>query len=496
MAIGVSFDRIMDIHPQEINPTSSKFRMSGLVLTESAVMGNDVKSFVTAAAVGKFFGTSSLEYSYASAYFAGWIGKSNTISNITFANYQPSGSSGMLRSGSVTSDDYNTIKAVGGALTLHISGKAVTETMDFSACNSLSDVATAIATAFSDVTCEYNGLIGTFILKTKTQGAEQSIGYADDGGVASALKLTENAGATASSGSAAKSVSDRMAEITNSFRGFASFTHIFDLSNDDMLALSKFAAQYGTGASVVYIAPVSDPSALIENSTTTFSYLVKHAGFACVQPVYIGGDYTIAALAMSYAPGLDFSKTNAAVPFAGISSNSVKANVLDNDSYDALKSNGYSCYASFSTANNNAPLFYDGSVTGDFENVDNLYEIIYMQDACQVAFMTFIQQHTTGIPVNARGDALIRSILTPVMVAMVNFGAILTGVAPDTDEMTQISPQVGNVDISATLEANGYYTYVAPLSAADRNNRKANIVIVYMKANKIQTLSLTLIAAA
>lgn len=495
MAVGVSFNRILDIHPEVVNSSSSHFRMSGLVLTESAVMGDDIQSFSNAAAVGKFFGTGSLEYSFAAAYFSGWIGKSNTISNITFANYQASGSPAFLRSSVFSTNDYASIKSVSGDLSLTINGKLETVHMDFSAANSMSDIAADIQTAFPDVTCEYNALIGILIIKTKQVGADQTLSVAD-GDVANALRISVSGGGIATSGSVAMSAADRIAKVTNTFRGFASFTHIFPLSNVDMLNLSKFASQYGTGASVVYIAPVSDNSALIPNNSATFSALVKQAGFGCTQSVWTGGDYTIAALAMSYAPGLDFTKDNAAVPFAGISSNSVAANVIDNDTYDALKSNGYNCYAQFATANDNAPLFYDGSVSGDFENVDNLYEIIYMQDACQLAFMTFIKNHTLGIPVNGRGDAIIRSILTPTFEQMVDFGAILTGISPDTDEMEQISPQVGNVDITQSLNANGYYIYVAPLSAANRSNRKASIVVVYMKANKIQTFSLTLIAVS
>ena len=495
MAVGVSFNRILDIHPEVVSSTSSQFRMSGLVLTASDIMGNDMRSFSNAAAVGKFFGTGSTEYNYAAAYFSGWIGKSNTISNITFANYRASGSAATLRSGVFTAADYASIKAISGDLSLTINGKAETVHMDFSAANSMSDIANDIQTAFPDVTCEYNALIGILIIKTKQVGADQTISVAS-GDVATALRISDSAGGIATSGSVAKSASDRLAEVTNTFRGFASFTHIFPLSNGDMLNLSKFASQYGTGASVVYIAPVSDSSALVPNNSATFSALVKQMGFGCTQSVWTGGDYTIAALAMSYAPGLDFTRANAAVPFAGISSNSVAANVIDNDTYDALKSNGYNCYAQFATANDNAPLFYDGSVSGDFENVDNLYEIIYLQDACQLAFLTFIKNHTQGIPVNSRGDSIIRSILTPTLEQMVTFGAILTGISPDTTEMDQISPQVGNVDITQSLNANGYYVYVAPLSAANRSNRKANIVIVYMKANKIQTFSLTLIAVS
>ena len=506
MTVSIPASAIVAVNPGVIGTGGSPLAMNGVFVDQSTTIPiGKVLSFSSLSAVQSYFGLSSTQAALAATYFLGNDNSTIKPGTVFFAPYAASTRAAWIMGG--TGLSLATVNALSaGTLTLSIDGTSkTTGSINLSGAASLSAAAGLIQTAlqavtgWTAITCTYNTTIGSFVITSGTSGASSSIGYAS-GTIATGLLLTQATGAVLSQGSAADTPATAMANVIANTTNWVSFATTFEPDTATKLLFAVWAN--AQNQRYVYIAWDSDATACTSSATSSFGYQVAALAYDGIFPVSGDPAYcidqgtTLAAAALSVAAFvmgtvacIDFSRRNGRITAAFKSQSGLQSTVANEQKADYLIANGYNFYGKYATANNGFTFLYNGAVTGKWKWLDAFVDQVYMNNQFQLALMSLLTG-VNSIPYNQAGYNLIRAALIDPINQMLNFGGIRAGITLSSQQAATLNMAAG-VDISASIEQDGWYLQILDPGAQARGLRQTPVInFWYTDGGSVQKITM------
>lgn len=479
------------VTPNVVTPAGTALDANGLVLTDNELIPvGQVAEFTNSASIAELLGTDAPEYKAAQLYFSGYSNSSVTPGKLMMSRVITAAVAGWLLSGSLKGVPIATLKAIpAGTITLDVDGAPVTSaSIDLSTATSYSDIATKVQTGIGPgVTVTWNSIAQRFLIKSATTGATSSVSAATAGALATGLKLTTATAATTSPGSAPVAMTAMMNSIVDQNQGWVLFSSLTELSDANKTELCAWASASNNRYGYV----VHDPSAtaLVPNNAACFNQAVVVAnGYENVFPVY--GTYLYAIPALAYAASLDFARTGGRVTYKFRDFPGLAPNVSDRTSYDALVSNGYNFYGSYSLNQTMARYTSDGAISGKFPWLDSWVSQVWMNANLVGAFVNLFQNNAS-YSFNQKGYSAVSAAVIDVANQGKNFGAIQTGVTLDAAQIAIINGTVGK-NIANTLYSEGWYLFIPTQTGAARLERDLKgVIFYYVDGGMIQSIDMS-----
>jgi hypothetical protein len=461
----------------------------GLVLThDPSVPTGQTLPFATANDVGTFFGFTSDEYlKAASVYFAGPTNATKAASSLLFAQYPTAAVGAFLRSARL-SMSLAALNLLTGTLAVTINGTLNTSaSINLSAATSFANAATIIAAAFTtpNFGVTYDAQRDAFLFTSTTAGSATTATYASTGTLATALKLTQAAGAVTSQGADPATPSALMSALLAADSTWSTFTSVFEPVTADKTSFSNWASQQNN--TLAYVGWDSDVNAKVNGSTTTWGYAVKQAADNGTVPIY--GDLTHAAFVMGYAASLDFNQFNGRSTLAFRSQAGLLPSVNNASDAQNLIANGYNFYGIYGVGSQQFNMMQPGSPSGIYKWLDSYLDQIWLRANLQLSQLNLLMS-VGNVPYNSDGYALVDAACADPIKAGLNFGAIRAGVQLSTSQAQQVNQATGQ-DAATVIQATGYFLQVNPASAAARAARQSPpITLYYTDGQSVQSLSM------
>lgn len=490
MTIPLSVD--FRITPNVVTPAGSALDANGLMLTDNELIPiGKVSEFTSASELATLLGTDASEYKAADLYFNGYDNSSVIPAKLMMSRVVEAEVAGWLLSGSLKGVPLSTLKAIpAGTITLDVDGVATTSTsIDLSTATSYTDIATKVQTGIgaSKVAVEWLPLASRFIIRSATTGADSAVSVATAGALSTGLKLTADTAATTSPGSDPVAMAAMMNEIINSNQNWALFSSLVELSDEDKTELCAWASS--SNSRFGYVVHDTSDTAIVANNAACFNQRVVVAnGYENVFPVY--GSYLYAVPPLAYAASLDFARTGGRVSYKFRDFPGLAPNVTDLTNYNALKSNGYNFYGSYSLNKTMARYTSDGSISGKFVWLDSWVSQVWMNANLVGAFAALFQNNQS-YAFNDGGYGSVSASVIDVAEQGKNFGAIRPGVVLDTAQLRIINNTVGK-DISSTLFSQGWFLFIPVQTGAARLERDLKgVIFYYVDGGLIQSITMS-----
>ncbi|CAI1839885.1 Protein of uncharacterised function (DUF3383) [Serratia grimesii] len=486
MAIPITKD--VRINPGVLAAGGTALDLNGLILTDSAYAPvGSVLTFSSDEYVAKYFGSASQEAAMATIYFAGYKNSTKQPGNLLYSQFNTEDISAFLRSASMADVTLAQLKLLTGTIILTVDGTPVTSTsISLSAATSFDNAATLIKTGIgSSVNVVWDTNTKAFIISSATDGDSSTITYAT-GTLSAGLRLTEAAGAVLSQGADTAVVADAFQKILAVSQEFALFTTSFICDQPQHLSFAAWtsAQNYRFG----YVAHDVSANAIVQDSTENLTYaLINTYSYGQTVPVY--GYQVHAASVLGYAAALDFDRAEGRVPFKFRSLDGLLAQVSDSSTYDVLIANGYNFYGAYSANNYSTKYWADGTITGDFKWLDSFcFQIWLNANLMQDAIEMF--QANRSYPYNNAMKAAVEASFADTIAQGVAFGGIRTGITLSGSQKSQIQNAVG-IDITSTLQAKGWYLFIADATPEQRAARTSpSMTFYYCDGGSLQKLTL------
>lgn len=488
MANSIPAKDIVNVIPGVVSAGGNGLDMIGLILTESerAPVGQ-VLRFPTARSVSEYFGPTSEEASAATVYFNGYIGATSIPAALLFAPHVMTARAGWLRGGALGLT-LAELQALTGTLTINFGGTPLTSAaINLSGATSFSNAATIIEAAFTspDFAVTYDSLIGSFLFTSTATGSAATIVYAT-GTLAATLKLTEATSAVLSPGQNVQTPAETMAGVIDQTQNFVSFTHLFELTDDEIVDFATWAGSQDDR--FLFAAWTNAPAAATNSDTTSPAIRIaalELSGTACIW----APTPDKAVFILGYAGSIDFNRDNGRTVAAFRRGSGLRADVRSQTVADNLLANGYSFYGSYATANDEFTWIYNGSVSGPFAFIDSYLNQIWMNNAFQLSLMNLLGQ-VGQIPYNDDGYEMIAAGITTDISNAVDFGAIRSGVVLSEAQKTIIIGIAGS-DISEILFTRGWELVIQDPGPAVRAERGSPIcTFFYTDGQSVQKIVL------
>ncbi|MEX3240530.1 DUF3383 domain-containing protein [Serratia quinivorans] len=486
MAIPITKD--VKINPGVLAAGGTALDLNGLILTDSAYAPvGSVLSFSSDEDVAKYFGSASQEAAMATIYFAGYKNSTKQPGNLLYSQFNTEDISAFLRSASMADVTLAQLKLLTGTIILTVDGTPVTSTsISLSAATSFDNAATLIKTGIGpSVNVVWDTNTKAFIISSATDGDSSTITYAT-GTLSAGLRLTAAAGAVLSQGADTAVVADAFQKILAVSQEFALFTTSFICEQEQHLAFAAWtsAQNYRFG----YVAHDVSANAIVQGSTDNLTYaLINTYSYGQTVPVY--GYQVHAASVLGYAAALDFDRAEGRVPFKFRSLDGLLAQVSDSSTYDVLIANGYNFYGAYSANNYSTKYWADGTITGDFKWLDSFCFQIWL-NANLMKDATEMLQANRSYPYNNAMKAAVEASFADTIAQGVAFGGIRTGITLSSSQKSQIQNAVG-MDISSTLQAKGWYLFIADAPPEQRAARTSpSMTFYYSDGGSLQKLTL------
>lgn len=460
---------IVSVNPAVLSGGGSALSLNAVFISKNSNLpsGRAVE-FSSADSVGEYFGISSDEYKAAQVYFSGYDNSTIKPGTLYFIAYNESTEGAFLLGSSLSSMKLSALKKITGKLDMTVNGSSISVDIDLSAVTSFSEAAQKIMEALpsSSVSAvEFDATLQAFKITSVNNGAESEISYAT-GSVAESLGLTESAGATISSGSAASTPASVMKSVTDSTLNWATFTTIFEPEVESKLAFAEWSNAQNNR--FMYVPWGIEKAAEQSGNTTCFGAQLKaakYSGVCC--PIY--GGLEKAAFVCGTAASIDFTERQGRITFAFKSQSGLSADVTDETVAENLKNNGYNFYGAWATANDRFLFLMPGAMSGDWDWMDTYVNQIYLNSQLQLALINMLVTNKS-VPYNATGVALQRAACADPIDAAVNFGSMQTGVELSEMQKATINNAAG-YDAAALINAQGYALYIGSATAQIRANR-------------------------
>lgn len=475
---------IVAVNPGVVGTGGNPLALNGVILTKNVLVPTaSVQPFASSDAVSAFFGPSSDEYALAQTYFLGFDNSTKKPGNLLFAPYVDTGGrAAWLQSGSLSAMTLTDLQALSGTVIVTVDGVSKTSSsISMATATSFSDAATKITAGFTGtpLTATWNAVTSKFILTSATSGASSTMTFAT-GTLSTSLKLTSATGAALSQGAVADTPATAMDSLKAKSQNWVDFMTMWEPVTADKTLFAVWTN--AQNQRYAYVAWDTDAQAIVANTTTAFGALAKSAAYDGV--VCVSGDAnaavaqgtTLAALARTLAvfvlgavASIDFAATNGRITAAFKSQAGMLPTVTDQQLATNLLANGYSFYGQYATANDQFVFLYNGQMSGKWKWLDTFVNQVYMNSQFQLADMTLLTS-IGSIPYNPEGYGLLRTSKLDVITAMLNFGAIRTGVQMSAQQKAVVN-QAAGLDISSILEQQGWYLQILDPGAQVRGNR-------------------------
>jgi hypothetical protein len=502
MTASIPASAIVSVVPSVLSAGGSALELIGLCLTSSTrVPIGQVLSFPSQAAVGTYFGPSSVQAQQATYYFGGFLGSNVLPGAMLFSQYNLSAVAGYLRGGNISGLTLTQLQALTGTLTITFAGTPLTSSsINLSSATSFSNAATIIQAGFTSppFAVTYDSVSGAFVFTSTSTGATETITYAT-GSLAAGLLLTQATGAVLSQGAAAAAApSAFMASIVAQTTNWATFFSDFDPDGGSGNTLKYEFAQWAGTTNGQFAYFVEDTDITPTESTDAASSLgqkIIAASVSGTMPVWVPSiPYGLAAFASGAVASIDFTETNGEATLAFKSQSGITPSVTNQTVAANLQANGYNWYGAYATANQGFNFFYPGSISGPYEWVDAYVGAIWLNSALQLALMELLT-NVKSIPYNAAGYALISAAMQDPINAALNFGLIDTGVTLSAAQIAEVNNAAG-VAIANTLQSQGYYLQIQTASAQTRGNRQSPpITFWYVQGGSVQSINVSSVEA-
>jgi hypothetical protein len=475
--------------------------------------------FSSAAAVGNYFGTSSVEYLRA-AYYFGFVSKNGTQpQKISFARWVSTAVAPRIFGypGTSAPQDYHNYTGITtGSFEITIGGVLLSLTnIDFSACTSLADVAAVLQTVirtgsgavFTSATVAYVATpgyapnTGVFEFTGGATGANTiSVGAGASGvdisqliGWFPAIVNTNGnilpavgSGAVFAPGSAVESITDTLevsAGLSNNFGSFA-FCPATPLTLDQNIE----AATWNYGLNVVYMFMVPCSAANVSAWSNDSTGLGGIGG--CGMTVSnVSGQYP-EMLPMMILAATNYNAQNAVQNYEFQLSSTLTPSVTDDttkQSYDAASVN---YMGQTQTAGQFISFYQQGVLFG--QSTDPLDMNVYaneewLKDAASVALMNLLIA-LPKISANAQGRAQILAALQSVINLALFNGAISVGKVLTSAQIAEITSITGDEQAYYQVQTDGYWVDCVMVPSGSPVIYTAVYTLVYSKDDVIRKI--------
>jgi len=493
--VAISFTRYVDINSALL----SAGNIPGAVLELRLITDNTltptqtILQFSSAAQVGEYYGTSSVEYSQASYYFSYQRPLFRTSpSTISFAFWPQVATVplifGTKSFGSII--DFNAINDGAFKLTLGTDTLDVTG-LDFTLAVSLADVADIVETAIQAASAlpVWAGaavLFGTdFELLGGIAGAAPVNVQSPDSGTDITALLGWTANAVYSYGAAALSLTDYLTQLTDVNDQFGSLAFTFEPTTDDNITAAEYFAQ-----NAYRFAVLTERTAATDVTTYTTALSGdegKNAAFT-LRDVNLTTEYPWLLPAAEVA-AINYDQSNSVTNFMFKYNGSTPLVTSDSDAnyYDNLRIN----YVGQTQKNGATINFYQrgyaiGTDDGSIIDLGVAYNEIWLNKSLSAALGNVLLDNPS-VPAQQRGIAIVTAALQGVIDQALTNGVISVGNIFSNAKKFQIASLTGVPDGWITVQTEGYYlkVYITEPSPEVFN---INYLLVYGKNNSVRKI--------
>lgn len=349
----------------------------------------------------------------------------------------------------------------------------------------------------------FDSLSGAFVIKSGVTGVPSAAAFAT-GTLAAPLFLTQATGAVLSQGAAAATPAGTLNSVYNVTQDWVTYTTLFDPDNGSGNTIKQAFAAWKNSRPSRFAYICEDPDVLARSQapqTSTLGSILGGNGDSGTCLISELSPLNYAAFIMGTAAAIDFQRTNGRTDFAfrsqaglvaDVTTEAAAVNLGGNPQVIGDFGNGYNYYGAVGAANAGFTWFQRGTVTGPFTWFDSYINQIQLNSSFQVALLN-LQANSLNIPFSQVGANLIEASMADPIQAGLNFGTF----APGDISSAQIVAvnQAAGADISASLQAQGYYLQVNQQPSTVRANRGPwQITFWYLDRGSVQAISVSSVA--
>lgn len=426
------------------------------------------------ASIGEYFGLTSDEYKFASKYFDFTTSANTQPKKLGFARYNEESLDSMLISGKGLS--LSTIQGItSGTLNISVGSDLIEKSaINLSSATSLSDVANALSTLFSDdgISAEYDSGNGRIVLVCNVEGS--SLSYAT-GTVAETLKLVEGEAILQEAQTELLSALETVSASASLSNNFFSFCFLDTLTVADITAIAEWTDN--------------------QNVKYMYSVLVNSTNYSAIQSAV--KDYNGVALTLDlheeqaeFAPmsafaAVDYKKPNSTMDIFYKQFNLTPSVTTDAERfiYDPLRIN---YYGSTQQAGQVVSFYQDGVLQGSIPSMTVYANEAWLKDS----FITDVLNLRLGLdslPANSTGKSLVLSALMNTVNQALSNGVVLAGKELDATQKAFITTITGDEDGWIAVQNAGYRlsAEIEKYEEYGMTKYKISFLFVYSKGDTI-----------
>lgn len=486
--MSINIDNLIVVNGTVIAPISTGFIPAGNFLTKNELIPWNpeqcVLSFPNATTVAEFFGYSSDEYTYARNYFLSYDTTTSVPPFLLFSRRVDVDIAPYIRGGILnTTAQLNALKAItSGSIVFDFDSTNTTLTgINLSTATSFSQVASIVQTALqaqiATATVEYSSITQSFTVSNGDDSGTSTVNYCPVGALATAMKLTQATGAVLSQGEVALTFDENMVFVLNVTRNWVGLSTIYDAATTSPYteALNICAWVTLKQNRYVYVMWTQESNLLVIGNTSNIMTEINANSYSSVVPLY--GTQAHAGFWLGIGGSINYARIKGALSFAYKTQAGLVASITTDEEYQALTEKNVNYYGQFSSASQRYNLTEEGSITGIYRFVDNVYNQNWLAVTLQESTASFLAS-SEKVSYNKDGREQLKTIATEVCQAGVSNAVIEAGNTFD-QQQTNIMIQQAGFDITPNLTNVGYFIQVPPVTPAVRAARGAQPINIW-----------------
>lgn len=476
--------------------TVSDREMIARIFTDSPLCGiGHVYEFADADAVMSYFGSESVEYSYAARYF-GFISKSvSKAKKISYIKWAPTGSLPYIKSTAPVSSIIEYYKNSNGKLMFSFGETTEEFTVNVSSAESLTDVATAIQTAidakYSGTTVDItSGIITITLPNSITDTVNACVAYTVSSGthdLATLLNITSGGAPVLSNYSNAETPAEAASRSDSISDNYGSF--FFVGNTTPTKEQSRAVAQWNKTKNYKYlyiVARVGYTTAIGSLAGDIVDWADKDDGLfgftGTALWCYRKTSDRIEALPSALFATTDYSRANTTKTFMYQMDDTISAAITNDATANILDALNVNYIGVTQSAGGLIQFSQDGN------NMDGVETSVYCNEVwMKASFWTNIMNlflAVEKVPANDDGIALIKSMMMSTITTAISNGTIQAHKELTTVQKAYIGQVLADTEAWKNVYQNGY---VLQISIANENNRYiGKYLLVYSKGDAVR----------